>query len=74
MKVQRRLAIARQSRDVAARSLAIAQAKFNEGASEITDVIQAKEALVNAQVEELNNLYSMSVSIAQLELLTGETL
>ena len=74
LKIKQRLTIARQSTEVAMRSLKIAKAKYDEGRAEITEVISAKEALVNAQVEELNNLYSMSVSIAQLELLTGETL
>lgn len=74
LKIQRRLSIARQSTEVAARSLAIAQAKYDEGRAEITDVISAKEKLVNAQVEELSNIYSMSVAAAQMELLTGESL
>ncbi|OGH63297.1 MAG: hypothetical protein A3G34_15715 [Candidatus Lindowbacteria bacterium RIFCSPLOWO2_12_FULL_62_27] len=74
LKVQRRLAIARQSREVSERSLRIAQAKFDEGRGEITDVISAKTSLVNAQVEELNNLYSLAVATAELEMLTGESI
>ena len=74
LKIRQRLSIARQSTEVAGRSLQIARAKYDEGRAEITEVISAKEALVNAQVEELSNIYSLSVSIAQLELLTGESL
>lgn len=74
LKTQQRLAIARQSTEVAKKSLTIAGAKYNEGKAEITDVISAKEALVTAQVEELDNLYSLSVAVASLELLTGESL
>lgn len=72
LKVQQRLAIARQSSAVARRSLVIVQAKYDEGRAEITDVITAKEALVNAQVEELNNLYSLAVTLAQLEIMIGD--
>ena len=74
LKTQQRLIIARQSTEVARRSLTITQAKYDEGRAQITDVISANEAVVNAQVEELNNLYSMSVTLAQLELLTGQSL
>ncbi|MBI4178646.1 TolC family protein [bacterium] len=74
LKVRRRLAIARQSSEVAARRLEISQAKYDAGRAEITDVISAKEALVSARVEELNNLYSVAVALAQLELLTGGSL
>ena len=73
-KARERLSIARQSTGVAKRSMAIAQAKYEEGKAEITDVIQAKEAVVNAQVEELNNLYTVAIAIVSLEQLTGGSL
>lgn len=74
LKARERLSIARQSTEVAQKSMAIAQAKYEEGKAEITDVIQAKESVVNAQVEELNNLYTVAVAIASLEQLTGGSL
>lgn len=72
LKTQQRLAIARQSTEVSRRSLTIAQAKYEEGRSEITDVIGAKESVVGAQETELNELYSLAVAIAQLEVMIGD--
>lgn len=74
MKAERRLTIARQSIEVAQRALAISQAKFNEGRAEITEVIQAKDALVGAEVEELTQRYSCATALAQLEMQLGVTL
>lgn len=70
-KIERQLAIAEREIDVSRRNVEIVDAQFQAGTADMKQLVDARSALTDAQIQLANNRYRLAVLASKINLITG---